>query len=112
MVELVRAHRLVTLTGVGGVGKTRLALQVAGELTGEFPDGVWLVELAPVGDPAALPDVVAAVLGHHPPGRADGDRGIAQALRAGACWWCWTTVSTCSTRPPIWSRPSWPARPR
>ncbi len=61
--ELVRAHRLVTLTGVGGVGKTRLAVQVAAELTGEFGDGVWLVELAPVGDPAAVPDVVATVLG-------------------------------------------------
>jgi predicted ATPase len=61
--EQVRAHRLVTLTGVGGVGKTRLALQVAAELTGEFPDGVWLVELAPVGDPVAVPDVVATALG-------------------------------------------------
>ena len=48
LTELVRAHRLVTLTGVGGVGKTRLAVQVAAELVTEFPDGVWLVELAPV----------------------------------------------------------------
>ena len=64
--ELVRAHRLVTLTGVGGVGKTRLAVQVAAELAAEFPDGVWLVELAPVGDPAAVPDAVAAVLGITP----------------------------------------------
>ena len=63
---LVRAHRLVTLTGVGGVGKTRLALQVAAELVGEFPDGVWLVELAPVGDPAAVADAVATVLGVTP----------------------------------------------
>ena len=75
----MRAHRLVTLTGVGGVGKTRLALQVAAELVGEFSDGVWLVELAPVGDPAALPDVVATRLGMTPrPGV--GDRGMAQAL--------------------------------
>jgi hypothetical protein len=48
--DLIRAHRLVTLTGVGGVGKTRLAVQVAAELIPEFGDGVWLVELAPVGD--------------------------------------------------------------
>ncbi len=60
---LVRAHRLVTLTGVGGVGKTRLAVQVAAELVPEFSDGVWLVELAPVGDPAAVPDVVATAMG-------------------------------------------------
>ena len=59
----VKAHRLVTLTGVGGVGKTRLALEVAGRLVDEFPDGVWFFELAAVTDPAAVPDAVAAVLG-------------------------------------------------
>ncbi len=59
----VKAHRLVTLTGVGGVGKTRLALEVAGRLADEFPDGVWFFELAAVTDPAAVPDAVAAVLG-------------------------------------------------
>ncbi len=59
----VRTHRLVTLTGVGGVGKTRLALEVAAQLNDEFPDGVWVFELAAVTDPAAVPDAVAAVLG-------------------------------------------------
>ncbi len=59
----VRAHRLVTLTGVGGVGKTRLAMEVAARLPDEFPDGVWVFELAAVSDPAAVPDAVAAVLG-------------------------------------------------
>ena len=59
----VRSHRLVTLTGVGGVGKTRLAVEVAVHLADEFPDGVWLFELAAVTDPAAVPDAVAAVLG-------------------------------------------------
>jgi predicted ATPase len=59
----VKAHRLVTLTGVGGVGKTRLALEVAARLADEFPDGVWFFELAAVSDPAAIPDAVAAVLG-------------------------------------------------
>jgi predicted ATPase len=59
----VRAHRLVTLTGVGGVGKTRLALEIAAQLGDEFPDGVWVFELAAVTDPSAIPDAVAAVLG-------------------------------------------------
>jgi predicted ATPase/class 3 adenylate cyclase len=59
----VRAHRLVTLTGVGGVGKTRVATEVAAHLADEFPDGVWFFELAAVADPAAVPDAVAAVLG-------------------------------------------------
>ncbi|MGO9383687.1 MAG: ATP-binding protein [Mycobacterium sp.] len=61
--EALHEHRLVTLTGVGGVGKTRLALEVASRLGDEFPDGVWVFELAAVTDPAAVPDAVAAVLG-------------------------------------------------
>jgi predicted ATPase/class 3 adenylate cyclase len=59
----LKSHRLVTLTGVGGVGKTRLATEVATRLADEFPDGVWLFELALVGDPDAVPDAVAAILG-------------------------------------------------
>ena len=47
LMELVRAHRLVTLTGVGGVGKTRLSVEVGTSLADEHPDGVWMVELAP-----------------------------------------------------------------
>jgi predicted ATPase len=76
----VKAHRLVTLTGVGGVGKTRLALEVAGRLVDEFPDGVWVFELAAVSDPAALPDAVAAVLGIiQQPGRSVAE-SVAAAL--------------------------------
>ena len=60
---VLRAHRLVTLTGVGGVGKTRLATEVAARLGDGFPDGVWFFELAAVTDPASVPDAVAAVLG-------------------------------------------------
>src|SRR3984885_7041433 len=59
----MKNHRLVTLTGVGGGGKTRLAVEVAAPLADEFPDGVWFFELAAVTDPAAIPDAVAAVLG-------------------------------------------------
>jgi predicted ATPase/class 3 adenylate cyclase/DNA-binding CsgD family transcriptional regulator len=66
VVDLVRANRLVTLTGVGGVGKTRLALEAGADLAGEFPDGVWLVELASVSDAASVPDAVATALGITP----------------------------------------------
>ena len=61
--ELVRSGRLVTLCGVGGVGKTRLSLEVGAELGSEFPDGVWLVELAAVEDGAAIPAAIATVMG-------------------------------------------------
>jgi predicted ATPase/class 3 adenylate cyclase/DNA-binding CsgD family transcriptional regulator len=67
LAELVRSRRLVTLSGVGGVGKTRLALEVGGEVAGEFPDGVWMVELAPV-DSGSVPAAVATVLGVTPRG--------------------------------------------
>src|SRR6201999_2243938 len=59
----LKAHRMVTLTGVGGVGKTRLALELAGRSAHGFPDGVYVIELASVGDPAAVPEAVAAALG-------------------------------------------------
>src|SRR6516165_6010078 len=76
----IKAHRLVTLTGVGGVGKTRLASEVAARLADEFPDGVWLFELAAVSDPAAVPDAVAAVLGiTQQPGKGVGE-SVAAAL--------------------------------
>jgi predicted ATPase len=59
----LKKHRLVTLSGPGGVGKTRLAFETAGRLAQEYPDGVFVVELASVTDPRAVPDAVAAVLG-------------------------------------------------
>src|ERR1700741_5152613 len=60
--ELVAANRLVTLTGAGGAGKTRLAIEVARRLTDAFPDGVWLVELAELSDPGLVPQAVAQAL--------------------------------------------------
>jgi predicted ATPase/DNA-binding SARP family transcriptional activator len=61
--ELLAQFRLVTLVGPGGCGKTRLALEVAGRLVDRIPGGVWLVELAGLGDGALVPSVVAATLG-------------------------------------------------
>ncbi|WP_244413933.1 BTAD domain-containing putative transcriptional regulator [Streptomyces hygroscopicus] len=61
----LRSHRarLVTLTGAGGSGKTRLAEQLAGSLAGEHPDGVWIAELAPLDAPEAVPGAVLSALG-------------------------------------------------
>ena len=60
---LTAAHRLVTLTGAGGIGKTRLGLEVAWHLLSKFADGVWVIELAPLSDPDLVPAVVATALG-------------------------------------------------
>jgi predicted ATPase/class 3 adenylate cyclase len=60
---LLDRHRLVTLIGTGGTGKTRLMLEAAGRLIDRFSDGVWLAELAPLGDPAQIPSEVARALG-------------------------------------------------
>ncbi|MGH2372304.1 MAG: ATP-binding protein, partial [bacterium] len=60
--RLLSTNRLATLTGPGGIGKTRLAIHVGAEIAGEFRDGVWLVELAALTDPALVPQAVASVL--------------------------------------------------
>ncbi|WP_459983908.1 ATP-binding protein [Nocardioides sp. AN3] len=70
--RLLGHARLVTLTGLGGVGKTRLALRVVRESSRAFADGVWFVELAPVDDPDLVPAAVATALGV--PEQSGGDR--------------------------------------
>ena len=61
--RLIAESRLVTLTGAGGVGKTRVALEVARQTVDKYPDGAWLVELAPLANPDLVPNVVLAALG-------------------------------------------------
>jgi predicted ATPase/class 3 adenylate cyclase len=60
--RLLGAARLVTLTGSGGAGKTRLALQVAADVVEDYPDGVWLAEFAPIADASLVPKTVASAL--------------------------------------------------
>jgi predicted ATPase len=68
--RLLEDTRLLTLTGSGGCSKTRLALAVAGEMVERFEDGAWMVDLAPLADPALVPQAVASTLGaREQPGR-------------------------------------------
>jgi predicted ATPase len=77
---LVRSARMVTLTGVGGVGKTRLATQVAAGLAPEFPGGVWLAELAPLVDASLVPTTVASAIGASVAGRLDSTDAVCRFL--------------------------------
>jgi predicted ATPase len=81
---LLDEHRVVTLTGVGGVGKTRLALQVAADLLDVFPDGVWLVELAPVGEEGRVVDTIAAAVGVELPPGSTIEASLLDAIRSQA----------------------------
>jgi DNA-binding winged helix-turn-helix (wHTH) protein len=80
LLSLAAAHRLVTLTGAGGIGKTRLALAAARRLLPKFADGVWVAELAPLADPAFVPAAVAAALGLEFPASAVSAEHVANAL--------------------------------
>jgi predicted ATPase/transcriptional regulator with XRE-family HTH domain len=69
--QLLMTTHLLTLTGPGGTGKTRLAVQLGAEVLKDFPDGVWLVELAPLADSTLVAQTIAATLGvHEQPGRS------------------------------------------
>jgi predicted ATPase/DNA-binding winged helix-turn-helix (wHTH) protein len=74
---LIGRNRAVSLTGVGGSGKTRLAVESAERAMPAFPDGVWLVDLAPIADPDLVPIEVAGTLGLRP-----GRQSVPEALRA------------------------------
>jgi len=74
--DLLQSERLVTLTGVGGIGKTRLAIEVADQLRDVFRHGVWLVDLAPLAEPALVSQAVAGPLGV----RAETEVSVQQAL--------------------------------
>ncbi len=63
IITLINKHRHVTLTGSGGIGKTRLSLKIGGQVLADYAHGVWLVELAPLSDPALLSQTVAKVFG-------------------------------------------------
>jgi predicted ATPase len=78
--ELIGGSRLVTLTGAGGSGKTRLALQAAAEQAGRVPDGVWLTELAPLTDGGQIAGAVATALGVRDPGGSMTTDALVRAL--------------------------------
>ena len=103
--KLLGESRLVILTGPGGTGKTRLAIEAAARLTDQMPDGVWFVALAPVGDALDVPQAVLSVIG--PPDSVwVGDTRTRSAPSCPrwtgwpTCWppgswsWSWTTAST------------------
>ena len=109
--EALRASRLVTLTGPGGAGKTRLAVEAAAALREEHRDGAWLIELASVAGPGEVAPAAAAALGAAPPlsralGPQDRPRSLSCATWLDARWSSSsTTASTSSARRPRWPTP-------
>jgi predicted ATPase len=78
--ELSAVHRLVTLAGAGGIGKTRLAIETGRQLVPSVADGVWLAELASLSDPGLVPVTVAAALGIEVSGGVASAERVARAL--------------------------------
>lgn len=81
LVGLLERARVVTLVGVGGVGKSRLAVRLAETVAPSFPDGTWIVELAPLSSPEAVPHAVAAALGVALPASGDVWVALVDSLR-------------------------------
>jgi predicted ATPase/DNA-binding winged helix-turn-helix (wHTH) protein len=82
ILSLAAAHRLVTLTGPGGIGKTRLGSEVARRLLPNLVDGVWAIELAPLSDPELVPVAVATALGLELTSGTASPLSVASALRS------------------------------
>src|SRR6516162_445003 len=82
ILSLAAGHRLVTLTGAGGIDKTRLAIAAGRRLLPSFPDGVWLAELSALSDPSLVPAAVAAAVGLELPAGELSLQHVAQALAA------------------------------
>ncbi len=74
--NLIESHRIVTLIGSGGAGKTRLSLQIASDYLNRFSDGVWLLELAPITDPALVPQTLLSIFNL----REDSHRSIVEII--------------------------------
>ena len=93
--------RLVTLTGPGGIGKTRLALQVAGEIAAEFPGGVCFVPLSVVEDPGLIASTIAQAVGVRETGNQSAQESLKEYLAGwtSRCFSCSTTSSTSSPLP-------------
>jgi predicted ATPase/DNA-binding winged helix-turn-helix (wHTH) protein len=82
ILDLSASHRLVTLTGTGGIGKTRLGFEVARHQLSTFPDGVWSAELASLSDPDLVPVTVATALGLELASGTASPQSVASALRS------------------------------
>ena len=89
--------QLLTLTGTGGTGKTRLALQAAAELLDDFADGVVFVPLAALADPSLVPAAIATAVGVREEGGQPLLERLAAFLARSSCCWSSTTGSTCLT---------------
>src|SRR5712671_2952289 len=82
ILDLTTSDRLVTLTGTGGIGKTRLGFEAARRLLPRFADGVWAIELAPLSDPELIPVTVATALGLELASGTASPLSVANALRS------------------------------